>query len=90
MIPAFREACRDPEIRGHPLAVLGYLLDRLDVGEFRRLKVIELSRTLRMREDAAARALNALVERGYVERQGTRRDRRYRLYLSRHHSDAAA
>ena len=82
MIPAFRQACADPTVRGHPLAVLAYLQDRLDVEGYRRVKVLEIAVGLQMREDIAARALRLLISRKYVAERGSRRQRTYRLIYS--------
>lgn len=83
-IPAFFEALQDKSLRGPPREVYLWLNQRLDVVEFRPVKVAEMESALDMTDSTAARALQRVVEAGYVESgQKIGRIRSFRLFYSR-------
>lgn len=82
VIPAFRQACADPAISGQPLKVYVHLHDRLDVVQYRRVKIFALAELLGMHEGNVARALKTLISRGYLRAKGPRKERVYQLAYS--------
>jgi hypothetical protein len=84
VIPAFHDARHDPALRGHPREVYFWLHDRLDVREFRALKVVEVQIAVGIHKQRASDALARLIACGYLER-GAQVDRvwTYRLFYSR-------
>lgn len=83
MIPAHRDAARDPKVEGAPLRVYDYLLHELDTEDYSAVKVASVANALRMKDITVYRALNRLVECGYLRRSGTERVRTYRLVYAR-------
>ena len=68
------------------VALLDVLLDRLDLIEFRPIKLQELEDALARSRPQVSGALRELADRGYIERGGlawARGPRTYRLRLSR-------
>lgn len=69
-----------------------WCVDRLDVVEFRELKVIEVALGVGVKPQTAIRALKALCDFGYMEREAKRvygSPWRYRLFASPRQSRAA-
>lgn len=80
MIPALRAAASDPRVEPALAKVLMYLAaDILDTDEYVTVKVASVAKALHMEDRRVGRALNRLVELGYLRRSGTARVRTYRL-----------
>lgn len=85
-IPIVRQAQRDLELGRLALAVFDVLRDRLDVLEFRPVKLQELEALLERSRPQVVGALRELMSRGYLERgrlAWARGPRMYRLRYSR-------
>lgn len=85
-IPIVRQAQRDLELGRLSLAVFDVLRDRLDVLEFRPVKLQELEAVLDRSRPQVVGALRELTSRGYLERgrlAWARGPRMYRLRYSR-------
>ena len=84
MIPASHTAIRDPALRGVPRDVYVWLMDRLDVFEFRPIKHEAIALDLRVKNPTIFKAITLLRTRGYIDR-GARDGRlwTYRLAHSR-------
>jgi DNA-binding MarR family transcriptional regulator len=85
MIPALEQAARDPTLRGRAFQVYYVLTLQLDTYQFRTIKVTAEARSLRIGRPQLSRALNLLIERGYIEAkldQGDARRRVFRLVPS--------
>lgn len=85
-LPVVRQAQRDMDLGRLAVALLDVLLDRLDVVEFRPIKMQELEDALTRSRPQVSGALRELAERGYIERGGlawARGPRMYRLRFSR-------
>lgn len=63
---------------------------RLDVIEFREVKLISLASEMRMEERNIGNALMLLVARGYLEQTKRRKPREFRLLWSRRPKDCRA
>lgn len=76
-------AMQDPALRGAPREIYLWLHERLDVVEFRAVKVAEIETGLAMRKTTVREAVALLVHLTYVDR-GTREGRiwTYRLFYS--------
>ncbi|RTL04198.1 MAG: hypothetical protein EKK62_16790 [Acidimicrobiia bacterium] len=71
VIPAMVSASTDQRLRGAPLGVYVWLVcHRLDLQEYRALKIDGLAVSLRVKRHTASRALHLLVDGGYIERRG--------------------
>jgi hypothetical protein len=84
VIPAFATALQDHALRGNPKDVYVWCHEHLDTVDFRAVKVIEVEQDLQMNRVTVTRALDRLVEYGYLKR-GPRDGRiwTYRLVYSR-------
>jgi hypothetical protein len=63
---------------------------RLDVVEYREVKLISLASEMREKERNIGNALALLVARGYLEQTAKRKPREFRLLWSRRRSDVRA
>lgn len=85
MIPASLSLAKsDPRLRGAPLAVYVWCLEHLDTHEYRPIKVLALTTSLRIKRTTASFALARLREAGYLSR-GEREFRgpwQFRLYAA--------
>lgn len=96
MIPALRQAFTDAELRGVPLAVLGWLAaEVLDVQDYRRVKIALVEAAMRCGKATAVDALALLTTRGYLQRRDSIDGPEYRLRWTRDgrytdHPDRAA
>ena len=85
-IPSLQAAANDFELAGPPLSIYLYLLHEvLDLQEFRPVKRLALANRLHCHENTVQRALNLLVDRGYLDRGKVKptEARTYRLVYSR-------
>jgi DNA-binding MarR family transcriptional regulator len=83
-LPLIAQARADLELVGWRLNVLLTLAhELLDVHEYRRVKIDVLAHVAGCHRAHAARALDALVERGYVDRRQGPDGREYRLFWTR-------
>ena len=71
--------------------MMWHLLDRLDLFEFREVKLASIAAEMRIKETTAGQMLALLSERGYLDLKASgRRSRAYRLPLSRRTAKALA
>lgn len=84
MMPALRQAFLDAELRGLPLAALGWLAsDVLDPVDYRRVKLDHLTHRLGCSKSSASDALTLLVERGYLQKREAIDGAEYRVRWTR-------
>ncbi len=83
MTPAFTSAMQDRALRGRTRDVYVWLNEQLDLVDFRAIKHSAIEADLQMRDSNVFRALDLLIERGYLKR-GPRDGRlwTYRLVYS--------
>lgn len=83
MIPAFTTAMQDRALRGQPREVYLWLNEELDVVAYRAVKHSAIQQALGIDDSRIFRALQLLIERGYLDR-GERDGRlwTYRLIYS--------
>lgn len=85
LFPAMVAASNDLKLRGAPLDVYLWLVcHRLDFHEYRPVKLTALAISRQLRRNTASRALQILIDRGYIERIYVHRDgHQYRLCITK-------
>ena len=69
-IPAFATAMQDRALRGHTREVYLWLNEHLDLLTYRPIKHSAIEADLRVEDSTVFRALQLLLERGYLDRGG--------------------
>ena len=86
-----RQALDDVQLPATARLMMWHLAQRLDLAEFREVKLSSLAHEMRIKETTTGQWLGILVERGYLDvRPIERRSRAYRLPWSRRTSRALA
>ena len=80
MIPALQQAALDPSLRGRTFQVYVFLCGQLDSYQFRPIKITAHAHTLRLKRPHLSRALNLLIEKGYIDAKLDENDSRRRVY----------
>lgn len=71
--------------------MMWHVVKRLDLFEYRELKLASIAAEMRVKETTAGQMLTLLVEKGYLDaRASERRSRAYRIPWSRRQSKALA
>jgi hypothetical protein len=87
VVPSVAEAMRDHQLPHVTRVALWHLMARLDVHEYREVKVASLAVEMRIKERTANDALLRLAHAGYLEMHHKQRPRAFRLLWSRRRVD---
>lgn len=85
-----RQALGDVQLPPLARLMMWHLAARLDVFEFREVKLASIGSEMRIRETTAGQMLTRLVAEGYLDEAPQRRPRAFRLMWSRRQSRAIA
>ena len=90
VLPSVSEAMRDHRLPHTTRVMLWFLMSRLDLHEYREVKVMSLAHEMRIKERTANDALLRLAREGYIDMHHKQRPRAFRLLWSRRSPDATA